>query len=119
MGPEGTFATLVDGRDRWRFSFTGSREHRSPGEAELGAAIGRAVGCRFDFEITSVMPYHVVWCGEEVRTNLQRTEGTGAGCQLLEKAPGWESVIPRVQEPLSKIKNRAASGRVACPVCSL
>jgi 2-polyprenyl-6-methoxyphenol hydroxylase-like FAD-dependent oxidoreductase len=59
IGQEGTFATLVaiDGRDHWRFSFVGSREHRELGEAELRAAIEGAVGCRFDFEITSVMPW--------------------------------------------------------------
>jgi 2-polyprenyl-6-methoxyphenol hydroxylase-like FAD-dependent oxidoreductase len=59
IGPEGTFATLVaiDGRDHWRFSFVGGREHRELGEAELRAAIERAVGCQFDFEITSVMPW--------------------------------------------------------------
>jgi 2-polyprenyl-6-methoxyphenol hydroxylase-like FAD-dependent oxidoreductase len=59
IGPEGTFATLVaiDGRDHWRFSFVGSREHRQLGELELRAAIERAVGCRFDYEIKSVMPW--------------------------------------------------------------
>jgi 2-polyprenyl-6-methoxyphenol hydroxylase-like FAD-dependent oxidoreductase len=59
IGPEGTFATLVaiDGRDHWRFSFVGSRELRQLSEAELRATIERAVGCRFDFEITSVMPW--------------------------------------------------------------
>ena len=59
IGPEGTFATLVaiDGRDHWRFSFVGSRENRQLGELELRGAIERAVGCRFDFEIKSVMPW--------------------------------------------------------------
>jgi 2-polyprenyl-6-methoxyphenol hydroxylase-like FAD-dependent oxidoreductase len=59
IGPEGTFATLVaiDGRNHWRFSFLGSREPRHLGETELRAAIERAVGCSFDFQITSIMPW--------------------------------------------------------------
>lgn len=57
IGPEGTFATIVaiDGRDHWRFSFVGSREYRKLSEAGLRAAIERAVGCQFDFEIVSIM----------------------------------------------------------------
>jgi 2-polyprenyl-6-methoxyphenol hydroxylase-like FAD-dependent oxidoreductase len=59
IGPEGTFATLVaiDGRDHWRFSLLGSREYRPLAEADVRAAIERAVGCSFDFEITSIMPW--------------------------------------------------------------
>ena len=59
IGPEGTFATIVaiDGRDHWRFSLVGSREYRKFEEADLRAAIERAVGCRFDFEIESMMPW--------------------------------------------------------------
>jgi 2-polyprenyl-6-methoxyphenol hydroxylase-like FAD-dependent oxidoreductase len=59
IGPEGTFATIVaiDGRDHWRFSFVGSREYRKLGEADVRAAIERAVGCPFDFEIVSIMPW--------------------------------------------------------------
>jgi 2-polyprenyl-6-methoxyphenol hydroxylase-like FAD-dependent oxidoreductase len=59
IGPEGTFATIVaiDGRDHWRFSLVGSREYRKVEEADLRAAIERAVGCRFDFEIESMMPW--------------------------------------------------------------
>jgi 2-polyprenyl-6-methoxyphenol hydroxylase-like FAD-dependent oxidoreductase len=59
IGPEGTFATLVaiDGRDHWRFSLVGSRDYRPLGEADIRTAIERAVGCPFDFEITSIMPW--------------------------------------------------------------
>jgi 2-polyprenyl-6-methoxyphenol hydroxylase-like FAD-dependent oxidoreductase len=59
IGPEGTFATIVaiDGRDHWRFSFVGSREYRKLTEADVRAAIERAVGCSFDFEIESIMPW--------------------------------------------------------------
>jgi 2-polyprenyl-6-methoxyphenol hydroxylase-like FAD-dependent oxidoreductase len=59
IGPEGTFATIVaiDGRDHWRFSLVGSREYRKLAEADLRAAIERAVGCPFEFDIESVMPW--------------------------------------------------------------
>jgi len=59
IGPEGTFATIVaiDGRDHWRFSFVGSREYRKLTEADVRTAIERAVGCTFDFDIVSTMPW--------------------------------------------------------------
>jgi 2-polyprenyl-6-methoxyphenol hydroxylase-like FAD-dependent oxidoreductase len=59
IGPEGTFATIVaiDGRDHWRFSFVGSREYRKLTEADVRAAIERAVGCQFAFDIESIMPW--------------------------------------------------------------
>ena len=59
IGPEGTFATIVaiDGRDLWRFSLVGSREYRKLAEADLRAAIERAVGCPFEFDIESIMPW--------------------------------------------------------------
>jgi 2-polyprenyl-6-methoxyphenol hydroxylase-like FAD-dependent oxidoreductase len=59
IGPEGTFATIVaiDGRDHWRFSFVGSREYRALTEADVRAAIERAVGQKFDFAIESIMPW--------------------------------------------------------------
>jgi 2-polyprenyl-6-methoxyphenol hydroxylase-like FAD-dependent oxidoreductase len=59
IGPDGTFATIVaiDGRDHWRFSLVGSREYRKLTEADLRAAIERAVGCTFDFDIVSILPW--------------------------------------------------------------
>ena len=59
IGPEGTWATLVaiDGRDQWRFSLVGDAERRSVGEAEARAAIERAVGRPFAFEILSMLPW--------------------------------------------------------------
>ena len=59
IGPEGTWATLVaiDGRDQWRFSLVGDAERRSVGEAEARAAIERAVGRPFAFEIISMLPW--------------------------------------------------------------
>jgi 2-polyprenyl-6-methoxyphenol hydroxylase-like FAD-dependent oxidoreductase len=56
---EGTFATIVaiNGRDRFRFSMVGSEEKRTYTEEEMRAAIVRAVGREFDFEILSMMPW--------------------------------------------------------------
>lgn len=59
IGPEGTWATLVaiNGRDQWRFSLVGDKTRREVTEEELRAAIVRAVGRPFDFEILSTMPW--------------------------------------------------------------
>jgi 2-polyprenyl-6-methoxyphenol hydroxylase-like FAD-dependent oxidoreductase len=59
IGPEGTWATIVaiNGRDQWRFSIIGSAEQREYTTEEIRAAIRRAVGRDFDFEILSVVPW--------------------------------------------------------------
>ncbi|TDY15827.1 2-polyprenyl-6-methoxyphenol hydroxylase-like FAD-dependent oxidoreductase [Paraburkholderia sp. BL6665CI2N2] len=59
IGEEGTWATLVaiNGRDQWRFSVVGGADRRSYSNDELRAAIMRAVGRDFDFEILSVLPW--------------------------------------------------------------
>jgi 2-polyprenyl-6-methoxyphenol hydroxylase-like FAD-dependent oxidoreductase len=59
IGLEGTWATLVaiDGHDQWRFSLVGGSEKRAYSEEELRAAIIRAVGREFDFEIVSILPW--------------------------------------------------------------
>ena len=59
IGPEGTWATLVaiNGRDQWRFSLIGDAEKRTVSEAEARAAIVRAVGRPFEFEILSMLPW--------------------------------------------------------------
>lgn len=59
IGPEGTWATLVaiNGRDQWRFSLIGDAEKRTLTEAEARAAIVRAVGRPFEFEILSMLPW--------------------------------------------------------------
>jgi 2-polyprenyl-6-methoxyphenol hydroxylase-like FAD-dependent oxidoreductase len=57
---EGVWATLVaiNGRDEWRFSIVGSGEDdRERSEDEIRAAIRRAVGRDFAFELLSVMPW--------------------------------------------------------------
>ncbi|WP_137890499.1 FAD-dependent oxidoreductase [Ramlibacter sp. 2FC] len=59
IGPEGTWATLVaiNGRDQWRFSLIGDADKRTLTEAEARAAIIRAVGRPFEFEILSMLPW--------------------------------------------------------------
>ncbi|WP_047787231.1 FAD-dependent oxidoreductase [Variovorax paradoxus] len=59
IGPEGTWATLVaiNGRDQWRFSLIGDADRRTLTEEEARAAIVRAVGKPFEFEILSMLPW--------------------------------------------------------------
>jgi 2-polyprenyl-6-methoxyphenol hydroxylase-like FAD-dependent oxidoreductase len=59
IGPEGTWATIVaiNGRDEWRFSIIGGAEQRDYSTDDIKAAIRRAVGRDFDFEILSVLPW--------------------------------------------------------------
>jgi 2-polyprenyl-6-methoxyphenol hydroxylase-like FAD-dependent oxidoreductase len=59
IGPEGTWATIVaiNGRDQWRFSLIGSAEQRDYTTDDVKAAIRRAVGRDFEFEILSVLPW--------------------------------------------------------------
>ncbi|NDZ17007.1 2-polyprenyl-6-methoxyphenol hydroxylase [Variovorax sp. WS11] len=59
IGPEGTWATLVaiNGRDEWRFSLVGDSQKRTLTEEEARAAIVRAVGRPFAFEVLSMLPW--------------------------------------------------------------
>ena len=59
IGPEGTWSTIVaiNGRDEWRFSIIGGSAQREYTTDEIKAAIRRAVGRDFDFEILSVLPW--------------------------------------------------------------
>jgi 2-polyprenyl-6-methoxyphenol hydroxylase-like FAD-dependent oxidoreductase len=59
IGPEGTWATIVaiNGRDQWRFSLIGDRTQHRYTNAEIEAAIRRAVGRDFEFEILSAVPW--------------------------------------------------------------
>jgi 2-polyprenyl-6-methoxyphenol hydroxylase-like FAD-dependent oxidoreductase len=59
IGPEGTWATIVaiNGRDEWRFSIIGGSEQRDYSSDDIKAAIRRAVGRDFEFEILSVLPW--------------------------------------------------------------
>jgi len=59
IGPEGTWCTIVaiDGRNTYRFSLVGDQSRNKLGDADIRAAIERAVGCRFKFDILSTMPW--------------------------------------------------------------
>jgi 2-polyprenyl-6-methoxyphenol hydroxylase-like FAD-dependent oxidoreductase len=59
IGPEGTWSTIVaiNGRDQWRFSVIGGSDQREYRAEEIKAAIRRAVGRDFEFEILSVLPW--------------------------------------------------------------
>ena len=59
IGPEGTWATIVaiNGGDQWRFSIIGNTAKQEYTTDEIEAAIRRAVGRDFDFEILSVLPW--------------------------------------------------------------
>ncbi len=59
IGPEGAWATLVaiNGRDQWRFSIIGDAEKRTRPMEECRAAIFRAMGKPFAFDILSVVPW--------------------------------------------------------------
>ena len=56
----GTWATIVaiNGRDQWRMSIVRSSDHpRELSDEEVHAAIRKAVGIDFDYEILSVVPW--------------------------------------------------------------
>ena len=57
IGPEGTWLTIVaiDGGDRFRMSIVGTPDKVNHGEADIRAALFRAMGREFDYEILSVM----------------------------------------------------------------
>ncbi|MCC6473867.1 MAG: FAD-dependent monooxygenase [Burkholderiales bacterium] len=59
IGPEGNWCTIVavNGRDQYRFSFVGDANKRALTEPEVRAAIRRAVGRDFAFEVLSIMPW--------------------------------------------------------------
>jgi hypothetical protein len=57
IGPEGTWLTIVavNGSDRFRMSIVGSPEKINHSEDDIRAALKRAMGRDFDYEILSVM----------------------------------------------------------------
>jgi len=60
IGPEGTWGTLVaiNGRDQWRMSIVGSgKEHKTYSEVEVREFAWRCLGCKFNLEILSVIPW--------------------------------------------------------------
>ncbi len=59
VGPEGTWGTIVaiNGRDQWRMSIIGSEEKKDVTTEDIRAAIRRAAGFDFDYEILTVLPW--------------------------------------------------------------
>jgi 2-polyprenyl-6-methoxyphenol hydroxylase-like FAD-dependent oxidoreductase len=57
IGPEGTWLTIVaiNGGDRFRMSIVGSPEKVNHSDADIRAALARAMGKNFDYEILSIM----------------------------------------------------------------
>jgi 2-polyprenyl-6-methoxyphenol hydroxylase-like FAD-dependent oxidoreductase len=57
IGPEGVWLTIVavNGADRFRMSIVGTPEKINHNEADIRAALNRAMGRDFDYEILSVM----------------------------------------------------------------
>jgi 2-polyprenyl-6-methoxyphenol hydroxylase-like FAD-dependent oxidoreductase len=57
IGPEGTWLTIVavNGGDRFRMSIVGTPDKVNHSEADIRAALHRAMGKDFDYEILSVM----------------------------------------------------------------
>jgi 2-polyprenyl-6-methoxyphenol hydroxylase-like FAD-dependent oxidoreductase len=57
IGPEGTWLTIVaiNGGDRFRMSIVGSADKVNHGEDDIRAALRRAMGRDFDYQILSVM----------------------------------------------------------------
>jgi 2-polyprenyl-6-methoxyphenol hydroxylase-like FAD-dependent oxidoreductase len=57
IGPEGTWLTIVavNGGDRFRMSIVGTPEKVNHSEADIRAALTRAMGKDFDYEILSVL----------------------------------------------------------------
>ena len=57
IGPEGTWLTIVavNGADRFRMSIVGTPDKVTHSEADIRAALRRAMGKDFDYEILSVL----------------------------------------------------------------
>ena len=72
IGSEGTWLTIVaiNGGDRFRMSIVGSADKVNHGEADIRAALRRAVGRDFDYEILSIMR----WVRRELVADSYGTE---------------------------------------------
>jgi 2-polyprenyl-6-methoxyphenol hydroxylase-like FAD-dependent oxidoreductase len=72
IGPEGVWLTIVavNGADRFRMSIVGTPQKIEHSEADIRAALKRAMGCDFDYEILSVMR----WVRRELVADSYGTE---------------------------------------------
>jgi hypothetical protein len=90
IGPEGTWLTIVavNGRDRFRMSIVGSPEKINHSEDEIHAALLRAMGKPFDYEILSVMR----WVRRELvadRYGTKRVFVAGDAAHLMSPTGGF------------------------------
>jgi 2-polyprenyl-6-methoxyphenol hydroxylase-like FAD-dependent oxidoreductase len=90
VGPEGTWLTIVaiNGGDRFRMSIVGSADKVTHDEADIHAALRRAVGRPFDYEILSVMR----WVRRELvadRYGTQRVFIAGDAAHLMSPTGGF------------------------------
>jgi 2-polyprenyl-6-methoxyphenol hydroxylase-like FAD-dependent oxidoreductase len=72
IGPEGVWLTIVavNGKDRFRMSIVGTPQKINHGEDDIRAALRRAMGKDFDYEILSVMR----WVRRELVADRYGTE---------------------------------------------
>ena len=90
IGPEGTWLTIVaiNGGDRFRMSIVGSADKVEHSEADIHAALRRAMGRDFDYEILSIMR----WVRRELvadRYGTQRVFIAGDAAHLMSPTGGF------------------------------
>jgi 2-polyprenyl-6-methoxyphenol hydroxylase-like FAD-dependent oxidoreductase len=90
IGPEGTWLTIVaiNGGDRFRMSIVGSADKVVHTEADIHAALRRAVGRDFDYEILSVLR----WVRRELiadRYGTERVLIAGDAAHLMSPTGGF------------------------------
>ena len=90
IGPEGTWLTIVavNGGDRFRMSIVGTPQKINHGEDDIRAALRRAMGKEFDYEILSVMR----WVRRELvadRYGTERVFIAGDAAHLMSPTGGF------------------------------
>ena len=90
IGPEGVWLTIVavNGHDRFRMSIVGTPQKINHNEDDIRAALHRAMGRDFDYEILSVMR----WVRRELvadRYGTQRTFIAGDAAHLMSPTGGF------------------------------
>jgi len=90
IGPEGTWLTIVaiNGGDRFRMSIVGSTDKVTHNESDIHAALRRAMGRDFDYEILSVMR----WVRRELvadRYGTERVFIAGDAAHLMSPTGGF------------------------------
>jgi 2-polyprenyl-6-methoxyphenol hydroxylase-like FAD-dependent oxidoreductase len=90
IGPEGTWLTIVaiNGGDRFRMSIVGSADKVDHSESDIRAALQRAMGRDFDYELLSVMR----WVRRELvadRYGTERVFIAGDAAHLMSPTGGF------------------------------